>query len=159
MRENSTLNQNRNSLQSSSNGGNGGNSVDGGIIRHLWKSPWTVWVGFRYLKSKKNSRFLSFITLLSILGVGLGVTAMIVVLSVMDGFESELKKRMMSSDLHILIQPTSEISGFDSGFVPSNSINIDRILTEVPSARGQDLKIWPVVSTEAILKSGRKVTG
>src|SRR3954469_12667445 len=91
---------------------------DDGALRHLWKSPWTTWVGFRYLKSKKNSRFLSFITLLSIFGVGLGVTAMIVVLSVMDGFEAELKKRMMSSDLHVLVQPTSETPGFDNGYVP-----------------------------------------
>src|SRR4051812_38381000 len=93
-------------------------------LAQLWRSPWTTWIGFRYLKSKKNSRFLSFITLLSILGVGLGVTAMIVVLSVMDGFESELKKRMMSSDLHVLIQPTSEVRGFDSGFVPEDSLNV-----------------------------------
>ena len=45
---------------------------------------WTAWVGMRYLRSKKNSRFLSMITAISIAGVGLGVTAMIVVLSVMD---------------------------------------------------------------------------
>src|SRR3954468_11759720 len=92
-------------------------------LRYLWKSPWTSWVGLRYLKSKKNSRFLSFITLLSITGVGLGVTAMIVVLSVMDGFESELKKRMMSSDLHILVQPTQQIVGFVRGFVPADAIS------------------------------------
>src|SRR6476469_2097582 len=93
-----------------------------GALAHLWKSPWTRWVGLRYLSSKKNSRFLSFITLLSILGVGLGVTAMIVVLSVMDGFEAELKKRMMSSDLHILIQPTSETPGFVGGFISGDAI-------------------------------------
>jgi lipoprotein-releasing system permease protein len=84
---------------------------DAGAVRHLWMSPWTSWVGFRYLKSKKNSRFLSFITLMSIMGVGLGVTAMIVVLSVMDGFEAELKKRLMSTDLHVLVTPTRR-SGF-----------------------------------------------
>src|SRR5690242_7035983 len=95
--------------------------VPGRSWRYLWKSPWTSWIGFRYLKSKKNSRFLSFITLMSILGVGLGVTSMIVVLSVMDGFEAELKKRMMSTELHVLIQPTPQTPGFDSGFVPKNS--------------------------------------
>src|SRR3954454_21048758 len=89
---------------------------EAGALSQLWRSPWTSWIGFRYLKSKKNSRFLSFITLLSILGVGLGVTAMIVVLSVMDGFESELKKRMVSTDLHVLVQPTSSVPGYDSGF-------------------------------------------
>src|SRR6478609_2234945 len=96
---------------------------DAGAVRHLWQSPWTSWVGLKYLKSKKNSRFLSFITILSILGVGLGVTSMIVVLSVMDGFETELKKRMMSTDLHILIQPTQKTPGFEGGYVPSQSLS------------------------------------
>jgi lipoprotein-releasing system permease protein len=115
-------------------------------------------VGFRYLRSKKNSRFLSFITLTSILGVALGVTSMIVVLSVMDGFEAELKKRLMSSDLHILITPTAKVSGFDGGFVPKQAIGggeADQIL----SSNEKVLSFWPVLSTEAILRTGRKVTG
>ena len=130
---------------------------DEGAIRHLWLSPWTGWVGFRYLKSKKHSRFLSFITLLSIFGVGLGVTAMVVVLSVMDGFQSELKKRMMSSDLHILVQPTAQTPGFDQGFVPQESLDPHQIHQLL---QGKEvLNFWPIVSTEAILKAGKKVTG
>jgi lipoprotein-releasing system permease protein len=131
---------------------------DSGAVRHLWKSPWTSWVGLRYLKSKKNSRFLSFITFLSILGVGVGVTAMIVVLSVMDGFEAELKKRLMSSDLHVLITPTSQVQGYDGGFVPKDSLD----KTGAPAfLKGNKdvVSFWPVISTEAILKSGRKITG
>lgn len=115
-------------------------------------------MGFRYLMSKKNSRFLSFITFISIFGVALGVTAMIVVLSIMDGFEGELKKRLMSSDLHILITPTQEVSGFSGGFVPKSTLDP----TGVPEMlkRSDDvLSFWPIVSTEAILKTGRKVTG
>src|SRR3954470_10184641 len=87
---------------------------DMNAVQHLWQSPWTSWVGLRYLKSKKNSRFLSFITMMSVMGVMVGVTAMIVVLSVMDGFEAQLKGRLMSSDLHVLITPTQEVEGFDS---------------------------------------------
>lgn len=131
---------------------------DGGAIRHLWLSPWTGWVGLRYLKSKKNSRFLSFITLLSILGVGVGVTAMIVVLSVMDGFESELKKRLISSDVHVLITPTEQVSGFEGGFVPGNSLDLNKIRDEI-SKNHKIENFWPVVSTEAIFKTGQKVTG
>src|ERR1700752_730810 len=100
---------------------------DDGAIRHLWPSPWATWGGFRYLKSKKNSRFLSFITLLSILGVALGVTALIVVLSVMDGFEAEMKKRLMSSDLHVLVQPTEQVVGFDNGFVSKGPLDPAKI--------------------------------
>lgn len=131
---------------------------DWGAVRHLWQSPWTSWVGLRYLKSKKNSRFLSFITFLSVLGVTVGVTAMIVVLSVMDGFEAELKKRLMSSDLHVLITPSMEAPGFDSGFVPKNSLGNTGI-SELLKGERDVLSFWPIVSTEAILKSGRKVTG
>ena len=128
------------------------------LFRDLWRSPWTLWVGLRYLKSKKNSRFLSFITILSILGVGLGVTAMLVVLSVMDGFENELKKRMMASDLHILIQPTSDSPDFDSGMVPESALEIPEL-----DALRKDPRLltgfWPTLATEVILKSGQKITG
>ncbi len=132
---------------------------EGGALHHLWRSPWTIWVGFRYLKSKKNSKFLSFITILSILGVGLGVTAMIVVLSVMDGFEAELKKRMMTSDLHILVQPVPETPGYDSGFVSKKLLSTPELDTFIHSPDSGIKKVWPVLSTEAILKFGRKVTG
>ncbi len=134
------------------------NSIEGTMV-HLGYRPWTCWVGFRYLKSKKNSRFLSFITLLSMMGIGLGVMAMIVVLSVMDGFESELKKRMMSSDLHVLIRPRPDSPGFDMGFVPRSSMDRADISAFLDSAGSPVEKFWPVIATEAILKAGRKVTG
>lgn len=128
------------------------------FFRYLWSNPWTGWVGIRYLKSKKNSRFLSFITILSVLGVGLGVTSMIVVLSVMDGFEAELKKRLMGTDLHVLITPKSDAPGFDNGFVPKDSLDLDQIRNKIAD-RAQIDRLTPVVSTETILKVGRKVTG
>jgi len=131
---------------------------DGGSLRSLWGSPWTSWIGFRYLRSKKNSRFLSFITLLSILGVGVGVTSMIVVLSVMDGFEAELKKRLMTNDLHILITPTLETAGFDAGFVPTRSLD-ETAAMEILKKNPEIDSFWPVVSTEAILRAGSKVAG
>lgn len=84
---------------------------------------------------------------------------MIVVLSVMDGFESELKKRMMSSDLHILIKPTPKISGFQGGFVKETDAAPTKVLTEHPELKKKIDQFWPVVSTEVILKSGRKVMG
>lgn len=127
-------------------------------IRNVWEAPWTFWIGLRYLKSKKNSRFLSLITLLSILGVAVGVTAMIVVLSVMDGFEAELKKRLMSSDLHILVTPSELTPGYSEGFVPKNTLDSTGIpahLKDMPEIQ----QFWPVVQTEAILRSGRKVAG
>ncbi|MCM2321793.1 MAG: ABC transporter permease [Oligoflexia bacterium] len=136
-----------------------GTRSDGvGALRHLWRSPWTSWIGFRYLKSKKNSRFLSFITLMSIMGVCLGVTSMIVVLSVMDGFEAELKKRLMSTDLHVLITPTPQTPGFERGFVPKTVLEPETLIERLGKDSGI-VSFWPIVSTEAILRSGRKVAG
>ena len=127
-------------------------------LQKFFSLHWVKWVGFRYLRSKKSSRFLNFITLLSVIGVGLGVTAMVVVLSVMDGFEIELKKRLMSSDLHVLLQPKAEAPGFDQGVVPDDALS----KTEAGSMLERDsrvVNIWPVLATEAIARSGRKVTG
>ncbi len=129
-----------------------------GSFCSFWFSPWVRWVGFRYLKSKKNSKFLSFITLISIAGVGLGVTALIVVLSVMDGFEHELESHLMNTDLHLLITPTSQVEGFDGGFVPKQALEktkIPALLKSHPNV----LEAWSVLGTEAILRTSRKVTG
>ena len=115
-------------------------------------------MGFRYLRSKKNSKFLSFITLISILGVMLGVTAMIVVLSVMDGFEAELKKRLMSSDLHVLVTPNAKTPGYAGGYVPKSTLDPAKIQA-LMSSNPEVVSFWPVLSTEAILRAGKKVKG
>ncbi len=96
--------------------------------------------------------------MISVFGVALGVTSMIVVLSVMDGFEAELKKRLMSSDLHVLISPLPENPGFDRGFVPKNALDAEAVKRAFPENAGV-VSFQPVLATEAILKSGRKVTG
>ena len=83
---------------------------------------------------------------------------MIVVLSVMDGFEVELKKHLMSADLHILIQPTSEVAGFDNGFVPQSALDPVALREKIKDKEQVDA-FWPVLSTEVILKTGNKVTG
>ncbi len=124
----------------------------------LWRSPWTRWVGGRYLRSKKHNRFLNFITVLSILGIGIGVCALIVVLSVMDGFEKELKKRLMSSDLHVLATPRSSVTGFERGRVARDSA-IEKQISTWAQGAAEIESAWTVLATEAILKSGRKVNG
>jgi len=130
-------------------------------LRHLWLDPWTIWIGFRYLRSKKNSKFLSFITLLSIFGIGLGVCAMMIVLSVMDGFEAELKKRMMSSQAHIIIQPTAQVNGFDQGYVADDALRLPEWIEYLNSkkAKGRILELSSVLAADVILKSGKKVMG
>lgn len=63
-------------------------------------SPVELFVGLRYLRTKRRTRFVSFITLISLLGVALGVAALIVILSIMNGFETELRSRLLSMSAH-----------------------------------------------------------
>src|SRR5438105_4087668 len=58
--------------------------------------PLPLYVGLRYVRARSYSFFVSFITWASLLGVGVGVAALIVILSVMNGFESELRDRLLS---------------------------------------------------------------
>lgn len=62
--------------------------------------PVELFVGLRYLRAKRRTRFVSFITLISLLGISLGVAALIVILSVMNGFEGELRSRLLSMSAH-----------------------------------------------------------
>jgi lipoprotein-releasing system permease protein len=68
--------------------------------RHL-KLPFSLFLALRYLKPKRT--FLSIITLISVLGVTLGVTVLILVISVMTGFDRELRQKVIDFDAHILV--------------------------------------------------------
>ncbi len=63
-------------------------------------NPVELFIGLRYLRAKRRTRFVSFITLISLLGISLGVAALIVILSVMNGFEGELRSRLLSMSAH-----------------------------------------------------------
>lgn len=63
-------------------------------------APYEIMIGTRYLRSTQRRGFLSFISLVSMLGLALGVAVLIVVLSVMNGFERELRSRILSVTAH-----------------------------------------------------------
>ncbi len=65
--------------------------------------PLILFIGLRYTRAKRRTRFISFITLTSVLGIALGVTALITVLSVMNGFEAELRERILGMTSHASI--------------------------------------------------------
>src|SRR5271157_1403840 len=65
--------------------------------------PLPVFLGLRYSLAREHSFFVSFITWVSLLGVAIGVAALITVLSVMNGFESELRGRLLSLSAHASI--------------------------------------------------------
>jgi len=62
-----------------------------------------LFISLRYLKAKRKQVFISVITFLSMAGVGLGVTALVVVLSVMRGFEDDLKSKILGTNAHLVI--------------------------------------------------------
>ncbi len=62
--------------------------------------PLIFYIGLRYTRAKRRTQFISFITLTSVLGIALGVTALITVLSVMNGFEAELRQRILGMTSH-----------------------------------------------------------
>ena len=65
--------------------------------------PFALFVGLRYTRAKRRNHFISFISLSSMLGIALGVTALITVLSVMNGFEKEVRERMLDTIAHLTI--------------------------------------------------------
>ena len=62
--------------------------------------PLSLYVGLRYVRARSHKFFVSFITWASLAGVGVGVAALIVILSVMNGFEGELRDRLLSLSAH-----------------------------------------------------------
>ncbi len=102
-----------------------------------------LFVGLRYLRAKRRTRFVSFITLISLLGVALGVAALIVILSVMNGFEGELRGRLLSMSAH------GSVSGADN-----RTRDWPALAAEVAAEPGV-LAAAPFVSMEGMIQSGR----
>ncbi len=67
----------------------------------LQLQPFELFIGLRYTRAKRRNHFISFISLISILGMALGVMALIVVLSVMNGFQKEIRARMLGASPHL----------------------------------------------------------
>ncbi len=106
-----------------------------------------LFVGLRYLRAKRRTRFVSFITGISLAGIALGVAALIVILSVMNGFEGELRSRLLSMTAH------GFVSG-DDGRVSDWTRLRDAVLAEdgVQAAA-------PVVEMEGMVRAGRELRG
>ena len=66
-------------------------------------SPYELFVGLRYTRAKRRNHFISFISITSMMGIALGVAALIVVLSVMNGFQKELRATILGVVSHIQI--------------------------------------------------------
>jgi lipoprotein-releasing system permease protein len=104
-------------------------------------------VGTRYLRARTHNRFVSFISAISILGVAVGVAVLIVVLSVMNGFESELRTRILSLAAH------ASLEGFGEGITDWQAVAAEvETVPEVTAAA-------PYVQGEGMLLQGDAVSG
>ncbi len=104
-------------------------------------------IGLRYTRAKKHNHFISFISLISMLGIALGVAALIVVLSVMNGFQTELRSRILAVVSHIQITGASgEMSGWEG--VAGDAARDPHVLATAP-----------FVQAQAMLAFGQSVRG
>ncbi|MCZ6802733.1 MAG: lipoprotein-releasing ABC transporter permease subunit [Proteobacteria bacterium] len=72
-------------------------------------SSFETMIGLRYVRARRRNHFISFISMTSMLGLGLGVMALITVLSVMNGFEKELKERILGMASHATITEVGNV--------------------------------------------------
>ena len=92
-------------------------------------------ITFRYLKPKKREGFLNIISIFSFIGISLGVAVLIIVMSVMNGFRSELSNKILGFNAHIIVEPYNDsidTSKFSNNVL--NKLSKDLILTN--SAEG-----------------------
>ena len=109
--------------------------------------PLSVYIGLRYTRAKRRDHFISFISLSSMLGVALGVAALITVLSVMNGFEKELRTRILGMTSHAFI---TEADG---------TLNDWRGLQDLIMDRPHVIDSAPFVEGQAMLSQGSHVRG
>jgi lipoprotein-releasing system permease protein len=96
------------------------------------KLPFSLFLALRYLKPKRT--FLSIITLISVIGVMLGVTVLILVISVMTGFDRELRQKVIDFDAHILV--TSEDVFRDWRALKAKIDNTPGVVATAPYVQG-----------------------
>ena len=107
-----------------------------------------TWIGLRSLRAKKRNGFMSFITLISIAGIALGVTALIVVLSGMNGFQKEIRGQLLN------VAPHAEVGYYDSGNGESW-----QSLRQYVEGRKEVLASAPYVADQALLANAGEVRG
>jgi len=108
------------------------------MIKRLFE----LFIGFRYLKSKKSQGFISFNTFLSVFMVFIGVFILVVVISVMNGFQSQIKDKIIDVDSHITV--TKEFESNPSGFIYDEKLtqkikSVNGVKSALPYFQGNGL--------------------
>jgi lipoprotein-releasing system permease protein len=104
-------------------------------------------VGLRYTRAKRRNRFISFISLISMVGIALGVMVLIVVLSVMNGFQTEVRTRILGVASHLLLTGPNGVVG--------DWHSVARAATEHPRV----VAAAPFIQAQGMLSSDRSARG
>ncbi len=100
--------------------------------------PYELMVGLRYTRAKRRNRFISFISLISMVGIALGVMVLIVVLSVMNGFQTEVRTRILGVASHLQITgPNGVVSDWPS--VVRRASTHPRVVAAAPFVQAQGM--------------------
>ncbi len=94
-------------------------------------------IGLRYTRAKRRNHFISFISLISMLGLILGVAVLIIVLSVMNGFDRELRQRILGMVPHAMVQTTDPIMDWQS--LATQVTNHPGVIGAAPFVHGQGM--------------------
>ncbi|SHI14315.1 lipoprotein-releasing ABC transporter permease subunit [Ferrimonas marina] len=103
-----------------------------------------VLIGLRYWRARKDTRFVSFITLFSVLGITIGVAALIIVSSVMNGLEGRLKGQILGSVPQVVVEAAE-----------ADAAQVAQQLSVLPRVKAQ----VPILATEAMVMRGREMGG
>ena len=109
--------------------------------------PLSLYIGLRYTRAKRRNHFISFISLSSMLGIALGVAAMIIVLSVMNGFEKEMRTRILDMISHL------NVTNYEGRI--KESPQIAKLATQNPHV----LAAASYIQAEGMLIHGNSVNG
>ncbi|NTW16599.1 MAG: lipoprotein-releasing ABC transporter permease subunit [Syntrophaceae bacterium] len=106
-----------------------------------------LFISLRYLRAKRKQVFVSIITFISIAGIFLGVAALIIVLAVMNGFETDLRNKILGINSHIVLMKFSGVMK-----------DYPKVMNEIADVEGV-VASTPFIYTQAMLKSGSRTSG
>ena len=98
------------------------------------------WIGVRYVRSRSSNQFVSLISAISIAGIAIAVAVLIVVLSVVNGFERELKDRLLAMSAHADIIDTQHFYS-DWPSIVDQAVSNPRVVAAAPYVDGQGLLV------------------
>jgi lipoprotein-releasing system permease protein len=104
-------------------------------------------IGLRYLRSKRKEAFISLTTWIAVVGIAIGVMAIIVVIAVMTGFQDEIRSRILGINPHILVM---DLNG--------EIRNPDEIVAKVKNIQGVS-RAFPFTAFQAMVQNGKQISG